>query len=169
MHYSNEVVNRLQQLYLEQFPEEEREDKAWDLSVESMKRVSEMVTTVRCLKMLEGQNVYSTPLFSLFSVLRPLPNQFWPLCFLYFQCWDPFPISFDPSVFSIFSVETPSQSVLTPCFLYFQCWDPFPISFDPSVFSIFNVETPSQSVLTPLQNICCRLHFLSIIKLHVDV
>ena len=47
MHYSNEVVTRLQQLYLEQFPEEEREDKAWDLSVESMKRVSAKMTDVQ--------------------------------------------------------------------------------------------------------------------------
>ncbi|XP_072032494.1 MYCBP-associated protein-like isoform X2 [Amphiura filiformis] len=38
MHYSSEVVDRLHQLYLEQFPEEEREGMTWDLSVETMKR-----------------------------------------------------------------------------------------------------------------------------------
>lgn len=38
MHYSNEVVSRLHQLYKEQFPEEERDDKKWDLSVSEMKQ-----------------------------------------------------------------------------------------------------------------------------------
>lgn len=46
MHYSNEVVSRLHQLYKEQFPEEERDDKKWDLSVSEMKQVRWYTVTV---------------------------------------------------------------------------------------------------------------------------
>ncbi|XP_033115516.1 MYCBP-associated protein-like isoform X2 [Anneissia japonica] len=38
MHFSNDVVNQLKQVYLEQFPEEEREGVSWDLSVSNMKK-----------------------------------------------------------------------------------------------------------------------------------
>ncbi|XP_030841548.1 MYCBP-associated protein isoform X2 [Strongylocentrotus purpuratus] len=38
MHFANEVVSQLKQLHVEQFDEEEREDKEWDLDVSKMKR-----------------------------------------------------------------------------------------------------------------------------------
>nr|XP_002731234.2 PREDICTED: MYCBP-associated protein-like [Saccoglossus kowalevskii] len=39
MHYTNDIVYELSQLYLEQFPEEEREDQQWDLSLTNEKNV----------------------------------------------------------------------------------------------------------------------------------
>ncbi|XP_071943244.1 MYCBP-associated protein-like isoform X2 [Antedon mediterranea] len=38
MHFSNDVINQLKEVYLEQFPEEEKEGVSWDLSVSNMKK-----------------------------------------------------------------------------------------------------------------------------------
>ncbi|XP_041458125.1 MYCBP-associated protein-like isoform X2 [Lytechinus variegatus] len=38
MHYANEVVSQLKHLYVEQFSEDEKEDREWDLDVTKMKR-----------------------------------------------------------------------------------------------------------------------------------
>ncbi|XP_038078337.1 MYCBP-associated protein-like [Patiria miniata] len=38
MHYSNEIVNQLSQLYLEQFDDDDKENHSWDLSIHSMKQ-----------------------------------------------------------------------------------------------------------------------------------
>ncbi|XP_077993073.1 MYCBP-associated protein-like isoform X1 [Glandiceps talaboti] len=83
MHYTNEVVSELRQLYLEQFDEEEREGKEWDLSIDNMKKeFLEVEDDEKREDILMRMNTAAMALR--FPPMTPVQQQMYKVAY---QCW----------------------------------------------------------------------------------